>query len=377
MVPPKNADSNPTNALSDEERGAINGPPLSYMPYFDNPWERKSQWVRQQMRRTAQQAARGTIARARRLANGKRYDVTIHHDLLTVRAVSISAGITRVHRASRVRGKVQSFSRKSRNRMMRFLASVRTEPQLFVTMTYPDDFPLDAPTKWAAHFEAFRRRFERLRDGWRCIWRMELKRRKSGKNIGMIAPHWHLLVWIDGADSADRDALAAYYDERLRAAWTEIAGGGDTWHATRYGCRVEPVRNRRHAYKYAAKYVGKGDDDGDGISAGRRWGRIGQFDTSPYGTISLTHDEYQEFRRYVRRWMAGKSRRYARALAQMRPHVGMSALGLGAASLPAFGNPWESTAWRIVEAVLSWEHAKRKRRGAWVTVRGISPENGP
>src|SRR5688500_12736905 len=62
-----------------------------------------------------------------------------------------------------LRGAVSGFSKASRRRLQRLLASIDRESvrvPLFVTLTYPADYPT-APATHAAHLRAFRERLIR------------------------------------------------------------------------------------------------------------------------------------------------------------------------------------------------------------------------
>lgn len=230
------------------------------------------------------------------------------------------------------RGVVRGFSKSSRRRMIRELATIRNECEFFLTLTYPDLFPVAEPRTWAAHFEAFRRRFERAFDGWSAVWRQEIKPRQSGVNLGVDAPHFHLLIyppdgWMEGAPS--KDTTSRLIMAWARRAWYEIVGSEDDKHL-RHGAHCAPVRNRRHMYSYASKYIAKCDDDDHAI--GRRWGRIGTFDTSASIEIALTFREAIELRRLIAAWMRRKSRFYARHIARQTIENEYTALGLGDSS---------------------------------------------
>ena len=90
----------------------------------------------------------------------------------------------------RPRGKVVIFSKKSRARLLKMLGKLRRdEKPLFVTLTYPDQFP-DDPLKIRRDLDCFGKRFRRKWPGGSFIWRLEYKTRKSGERQGEIAPHF-------------------------------------------------------------------------------------------------------------------------------------------------------------------------------------------
>jgi hypothetical protein len=66
---------------------------------------------------------------------------------------------------------------------------------VFVTLTYPDDFPV-TPERWRRDLAALWRRIRRQWPETAAIWKKEFKRRKSGVNVGKVAPHYHMLLWL-------------------------------------------------------------------------------------------------------------------------------------------------------------------------------------
>ena len=94
------------------------------------------------------------------------------------------------------RGVIQGFSRAARRRMMHFLAKVRLNDllPLFGTTTYPDIFPEEA-AEFKRDLQTLIERLKRRFPPVGLIWRLEFKVRKSGVNVGKIAPHFHWLLW--------------------------------------------------------------------------------------------------------------------------------------------------------------------------------------
>jgi len=294
-----------------------------------------------------------TPAQSRRIPNMQRWKVSVHADMLKIKAsdydtgrlqrgrfpggsktpegeegVEGIAGDIRYPEPANRRGSVRGFSRASRKRMIEFMAKVRdTGAMFFATLTYPDHCPHNDDGAWNADFEAFRRRFERAYPTYRAIWRMELVARKSGDYIGVICPHYHLLIFADRSMTENEteetnDTLWAW----LSNNWFEIASQDDDRHLE-HGSHCNPVRSRKHAYAYVSKYVAKKAEDG--LEVGRRWGRIGAFDTSASETHRLTDDEYVIFRRLVKRWLRNRSRAYASRWAKQSPSAGCTVFGLG------------------------------------------------
>lgn len=109
------------------------------------------------------------------------------------------------------RGKVKSVSRQARNRFMRFVGAL-TELGHLITLTYPDSYSPD-PTVWKRDLKVFAERMKRLDSTAGFVWRLGLRRRKSGKRHGEIAPHFHLIFYGDPA-----------LLEQHRANWSDISG---------------------------------------------------------------------------------------------------------------------------------------------------------
>jgi len=253
--------------------------------------------------------------------------VSVHADMLKVHHPQIP-GMTPLKHTGGIRSTIKGLSRASRKRMIEFMASVRTggASMLFVTLTYPDVFPLDSAI-WHRHFEAFRDRFENHYANHRALWRIELMDRKSGENTGVIAPHWHLIVFLPlRFEPHELEIEAALLQTELRQAWYEIVNSGDEQHRW-HGVDVAPVKSRKHAYHYVSKYVAK--ETGDMLEIGRRWGRIGQFDNSESIKVLLSYDEILILRRLIRRWMKGRGGKYWKRYRRQTPVKGFAIFGIG------------------------------------------------
>lgn len=279
-------------------------------------------------------------------------ELTVHADMLKIKALEAQTGLSVSGNGAtgEKRGDIRGFSRASRKRMIEFMAQTRTRGQLiFATFTYPDEFPPES--QWHAHFEALRRRIEREYPDASIIWRKELKERLSGVSKGKVAPHYHMIIdtGVSGVPDIRVDTAISYgksypkttstlsrsFEQWALKAWSEIVASNDPKHE-HYGAFVVACRNKRHAYKYVSKYVAK--EDHDEFSVGRRWGRIGNWDTSASGSLFLTKKEYIELMRLVTRWLKSKGNDYGKFLARMRRNVGCSLFGLG--DLARSGDLW-------------------------------------
>jgi len=105
----------------------------------------------------------------------------------------------REKRRSKKRGNIVGFTRASRMRMLRTLATIdwrRCGRCLFVTLTYPDSCFDGRPESSHRERYLFLRAVENyLGKEIACLWRVEWKRRLTGVSKGSFAPHVHLLVF--------------------------------------------------------------------------------------------------------------------------------------------------------------------------------------
>ena len=208
-----------------------------------------------------------------------------------------------------VRGRVRSFSRRSRLRMLRLVAKVRRDylgSPFMVTLTYPDEWPAERGAA-QAHLRVFLQRLRRRGVIGPNLWRLELQKRG--------APHFHLVVWpVPGKDLPTVPVLRA----RLAAWWQGTIGTDHPWSFT-YGVSVTDGKNLRDAYRYLAKYVAKEDEENDATYEGRRWGRSRDLPMQPVHEVEYNHFENLEARRMVRRWLKRRgpsARRYATVVAR-------------------------------------------------------------
>jgi hypothetical protein len=304
------------------------------------------------------------------LNDAGRYEVTIHADMVRTKAHALPYQQSGKSTSGGLRGSVVGFSRKSRKRLIEKMASIRFDgDMLFLSLTYPDVFP-SSPETWLLHFEAFRRRLERMCPRIAVIWRKELKERKSGQFQGRVAPHYHLLLYMpsdfdrhavllpDGKPIVDNPDVKLNPDERRQhtelsallegwalAHWSEIVASGDIKHEKR-GAHCAPVRSKRHAYSYASKYLAKENDDD--FEVGRRWGVIGNFDTSAFMRIRLTKAQIIEAKRMMVRLLKSRGSSFSRRLSRMSPEIGWSVFGLGDETHKIWADGFDSTVMRII-----------------------------
>lgn len=202
------------------------------------------------------------------------------------------------------RGKVTSFSRKSRKRMLDIVASLRktaTRKTVFITLTYGQEWP--HPDEAKRHLDAFLKRVARKFPKASGIWRMDAQERG--------APHFHFLFF-----------RMPFWDKKeLQTAWHEIVG--DKYSDFSSGTikepftRIELVKSRKGAFWYVGKYSANisgfnyvpyltGLDsvierESQAIKEiGRQWG-IHNREHMPFAPIEWAYVSYEGFRA-IQRW---------------------------------------------------------------------------
>lgn len=166
------------------------------------------------------------------------------------------------------RGKVTSFTKKSRKRLLEMIARLRTAMQAcFITLTYGQAWPSEKIAK--KHLKAFIRRIRKHYPRASIIWRLEYQKRG--------APHFHLIVF----------RLPFIPKEKVAQVWAEIIGAEFCDNSREISrppfTRIESIDNKRKAMMYVAKYVAKAEGGGfnnvpyqNQHSEGRFWGICGR-----------------------------------------------------------------------------------------------------
>lgn len=288
------------------------------------------------------------------------YEITLFAGMVQVAAKSAVVG----KHPGKGRGRIDSFSRRSRKRMIEKLTKKRMYHRpVFVTLTYPDeiyfDYNLDG-LKIKHDLELMEKRFKRLNPSIGGIWRVEFETRKSGRFLSQIAPHFHLI--LDGY-LGDMGILRKW----VRNAWVEILRN---YYPALQSARidVQVAKSRRHAGYYVAKYVAKpietieqeSNENEESICeiihngtfwTGRHWGAFGNWDVSEGLVVKLTREQFVEIRRTMRKWMKRQNPRFAKILAKMSPTVGFSMFGWGDELFKADGYTeiWRLLRWILVE----------------------------
>lgn len=168
-----------------------------------------------------------------------------------------SDAVIRGKRDPVLRGKIQTFSDRSRIRLLRKIQQVsRLDSPLFVTLTYADWDDSDS-RGWKVNLQRFLRGL-RIRFLDACgFWRLEFQSRG--------APHFHLALWFD--DPPALPDFEAWASER----WIETIGDR-RFKTQKHACKVEFARSARNVMLYLAGHAVKKGQVREGLEAGRYWG---------------------------------------------------------------------------------------------------------
>lgn len=180
-------------------------------------------------------------------------------------------------RTPSARGVVRGFSSQSRRRLITKLSKldrrVMQQQPLFLTLTYPADWPDDFAV-WKQHIAAMRKRLLRRYPRASLIWRLEFQKRG--------APHFHILLF--GVPFVPHAWLAR--------AWYDIVGSGDDRHLAA-GTEVRHSRSWRQTMHYVSKYLAKTDLELDSQPVGRYWAICGEQYLAT--SVTITQLNYQAF----------------------------------------------------------------------------------
>jgi hypothetical protein len=196
------------------------------------------------------------------------------------------------------RGQINEYSRKSRMRFRKLVASTLKDClPLFVHLTYPDEYAFDWK-RWKRDLKALWQRIERQWPLASWIWRLEFQKRG--------APHFHIFLY----GIYDKLGRQRFKHEWISDVWFEIVGSGDEKHR-RAGTRVELIRSRAGAMSYAVGYASKSNQTLPGQCVGRYWGVCGR-ERLPVGEfiqfeIPLRAD--QAIKRTIRRFQSAMKRK--------------------------------------------------------------------
>jgi len=232
------------------------------------------------------------------------------------------------------RGSVTTFSRKSRKRMLEMMAKIRNPGKLiFITLTYTDNAWFGKSSNGRVletHLDNICKWFEYNRPDCGIIWRKEWLPRKSGKHIGQIAPHLHLI--IRGSNITSKADCESFHN-LLQDAWGKITG-------EKSRVDVQIAHSRKHAYYYVSKYVAKPltkDESyireffhNQNACVGRHWGVRGMWDFSPSLTVNISKNDAIQVKRFMRYWYRSRGQKsWAKRMAKIPAEYSLSGMGLG------------------------------------------------
>jgi hypothetical protein len=164
-------------------------------------------------------------------------------------------------RGGGIRERVRGFSRASRRNLLRRLASINRRAFgafkgriIFVTLTYPHEFP-DDPELCKRHLKALRKRLQREFEPLAALWRLGIQRRGAW--------HFHLLLFV-GSSLGSIGELRRF----ISSSWHEVTGKVSEAHL-RAGTRVEVVKRWKQATSYVERYMAKPEEFPEGLETGR------------------------------------------------------------------------------------------------------------
>lgn len=143
--------------------------------------------------------------------------------------------------------KVGPMSRQSRMNLLRFVNRIdwsKVSSTMFLTLTYPDSVYRESYAERSRDRFVFLRYMEaHLASKVASLWRVEWMPRRTGKFVGKMFPHFHLLLFD----------VFALEETLVRESWRKTIRHDDTY----LSVKVKPVYGEMGAVKYISKYVSK------------------------------------------------------------------------------------------------------------------------
>lgn len=283
-------------AVTDAQAAGVGSSGLSYVSYFTAKrakLQKKSEGIHAWQRKIAETFEVKEVAQ--NWIKSTESGIVSFREGASLVQVSVGHSVRKKdRRVTWTRGMIKGFSRQSRRRILRIVATIkRIEKPVFITCTYPDEFPTEGAAM-KKHLDTFFKRIIRGYPDAIILWRLEPQKRKSGMNKGEIAPHYHMLIW-----------KVPYSDLRewIPVNWYEVVNSGDEKHLSA-GTRVERVRSVHGVLNYTSKYICKSLEfvvEG----WGRYWGIINRDDFKTIqGTstsVRIDSKTAQTVLRYMRR----------------------------------------------------------------------------
>ena len=212
-------------------------------------------------------------------------------------------------------GDINSFSPKSRNRLLRKLFRVNCPDKqlpIFITLTYPKNFPRSGKI-WKEHVQAYIRQIKTDPICRKWVWKLEFQKRG--------APHFHIIVYPSAP--VGKNTLLELREFTARS-WYKIVGSGDEKHF-RAGTQVAQAHNRKQLVSYLSKYISKDTVPIEYAWVGRFWATSADFEDDPVIEIQLNDQQVVDARRLAKRYLKaqGKSYRKYAKLAHKRQNFSL------------------------------------------------------
>ena len=194
----------------------------------------------------------------------KRRRVTVYHGagLLEVESRPLGDAANCSQERRRPRGKIHSWSAKSRMRCRKLLQSLDREAltnSWFVTTTYPAVFPApDDQAIYKGHLHRLTQEIRRRHPDVSGVWKLEFQKRE--------AAHFHFLLI-----GCSEDIYS--FRNWIAQTWARIVNSGDPNHE-RVGTGVDRIRTYGGVMAYVTSYISKDDQTLPGNFTGRYWGII-------------------------------------------------------------------------------------------------------
>lgn len=188
------------------------------------------------------------------------------------------------------RGRISSFSSRSRQRLLERLLSLSVPPTCMITLTYPRFYPADAKV-WKKHLDNFAKALlYQFPQAW-FFWKLEPQKRG--------APHFHLVGYLG------ENLNPTFVRKWVSYTWYRIVRSGYHEHLLA-GTRVDFIVTPEQVSAYVCKYVAKASTVSypEWAHPGRFWGIIGRKNLPPrlINHVRLTRKQFMFFRRTLRKW---------------------------------------------------------------------------
>ena len=216
------------------------------------------------------------------------------------------------------RGEIKYFSKKSRIRLMKFMASIKDQFLVHQTFTFPDDvMEGKSISERSRYSNQVRRRFlkrvHRRYPSFKAVIRQEWEQRKSGNIIDESCPHLHFLYLVNFLTMANHKDWATL----LGKLWVDCLETGQREKALSVAVHKKSytwMKNQIMARRYVSKYIAKVELYEGDQSRGRAWYRVGDFDIPEPEWQVLTDREEIAVRRVLRCYMKRRSRTLTKTL---------------------------------------------------------------